>query len=276
MAITHQQTTSNVPDIKRPTPPPVPRCPPWIPFARAEKFTAPLLHPACITAQRKTLLQTVVILFWCEEPENAQVQSVRVCTHDACIHLSPSPSGGLNSWSFFLLANTQGNASRDVRDTTHAGGPNSWTQKGGQMPATLAFPQVALAPAALLPGSVHLQQRTQSAPSLRGGGPYGHPPSTMRASGGDLVEQPPIGEVVGAGAVGVLAGESCIHSTFCIRALNYSESLSSSRVLLCQPQASALAAPRCFFAVHPCCCEVRTYLVTRSWRVVGEKCCTSS
>lgn len=83
------------------------------------------------------------------------------------------------------------------------------------MPATLAFPQVAVAPAALLAGPVHLQ-RTQGALSLRAGGSYGHPPSTMRASGGgngNLVEKPPIGEVVGAGAVGVLAGESCIHAT---------------------------------------------------------------
>ena len=79
------------------------------------------------------------------------------------------------------------------------------------MPSTLAFPQMAVAPAALLAGPVHLQ-RTQGAPSLRGGGVYGHPPSMMRAGGGCddvLAEQPPIGEVVGAGAVGVLAGESC-------------------------------------------------------------------
>lgn len=86
------------------------------------------------------------------------------------------------------------------------------------MPATLPFPQTALAPA-LLPGPVHLQ-RTEGALTFRGGGTYGYPPSTTRASGGgddNLNGQPPIVEVVGAGAVGVLAGESSVpHPMLCI------------------------------------------------------------
>lgn len=78
----------------------------------------------------------------------------------------------------------------------------------------LPFPQMALAPA-LLAGPAQLQ-RTQGAFSFRGGGPHGYPPSTMRANGGgnnNRSGEPPIREVVGAGAVGILAGESCIR--FC-------------------------------------------------------------
>lgn len=127
------------------------------------------------------------------------------------------------------------------------------------MSATLPLPQVALAPA-LLAGPVHLQ-RTQSALSFRGGGSYGHPPSrAVRGGGGDddsLIVQPPIGEVVGAGAVGVLAGESCILATVHIIRL-------CVRVVVCSQNVWLSSGQQC------CCLKISTsfslYATSRSFR----------
>ncbi|CAM9357498.1 unnamed protein product [Ectocarpus fasciculatus] len=68
---------------------------------------------------------------------------------------------------------------------------------------------------ALLASFVHFPRAELVLP-YRGGGPSGSPPSKTRATGGRGVggddDPPPIGEVVGAGAVGVLAGQLVFQS----------------------------------------------------------------
>ncbi|CAM9605082.1 unnamed protein product [Ectocarpus sp. 12 AP-2014] len=68
---------------------------------------------------------------------------------------------------------------------------------------------------ALLASLVHFPQAERVLP-FRGGGPSGSPPSKTRAAGGhglgDDDDSPPIREVVGAGAVGVLAGQLVFQS----------------------------------------------------------------
>lgn len=75
------------------------------------------------------------------------------------------------------------------------------------MEVTRAFPQLGSTPSLpAVPGAI---PRVGGALFARGGGPYGSPPSRTRARfdvGENLIGQPPIGEVVGAGAVGALAG----------------------------------------------------------------------
>ncbi|CAM9314170.1 unnamed protein product [Ectocarpus sp. 12 AP-2014] len=74
---------------------------------------------------------------------------------------------------------------------------------------------------ALLASLVHFPQAERVLP-FRGGGPSGSPPSNTRATGGrglgDDDDPPPIREVVGAGAVGVLAAGQLVFQSLLISA----------------------------------------------------------
>ncbi len=82
------------------------------------------------------------------------------------------------------------------------------------MEAARPFPQLVAASAPSLICVPAQLPRAGGPLYTRGGGAYGSPPSRVHGSasiyGGDnsdLIRQPPIGEVVGAGAVGALAGK---------------------------------------------------------------------
>ncbi|CAM9448719.1 unnamed protein product [Pylaiella littoralis] len=73
------------------------------------------------------------------------------------------------------------------------------------MEATPHFSRLLPMPALCCASAVQLPQ-TEGVFSFRGGGPSGSPPSTFHGGDDNVNHQPPIAEVVGAGAVGVVAG----------------------------------------------------------------------
>lgn len=88
------------------------------------------------------------------------------------------------------------------------------------MEAARPFPQLVAAPAPSLMAVPAQFPRFGGPLYTRGGGPHGSPPSSSSMHDNpdpdpDLNGEPPIGEVVGAGAVGALAGEGTIENTHC-------------------------------------------------------------
>lgn len=149
-----------------------------------------------------------------DSSEIRQVLSVAICDNPFFAAPTSLTQPRLKQRDFTLCCCTPNRRPREdtrgVRNTTHP----TWRDRFA--PPTPSGMRATLALfSALLASLVHFPRAELVLP-FRGGGPSGSPPSKARATGGrglgDDGDPPPIGEVVGAGAVGLVTGRTSVKS----------------------------------------------------------------